>query len=99
MINRANQRVNAAVFDAEAAQVFERFFLAKIDKFAFDAGTDHERFRSEMILGVILNKIDILRGGLCSIALCNSGEIGLGNVAREQGWLWSQQKESPRDAC
>ena len=85
MIDRANQRVDAAVFHAEVAQVFERFFLAKINQFAFDLGANYERFRSEMMLGVILNEIDILRGGICLIIFCNWGQIRLGDVTGKKG--------------
>src|SRR5206468_9693354 len=87
MIDPANERMNAAVFNAKTAQIFERFLLAQIGKFAFDPGTDYERFRSEMMLRVILDKIDILRGGICLIILCHRCQIGLSDVAGEKSRL------------
>src|SRR4029077_1618006 len=58
MIDRANERMNAAVFNAKTAQIFERFLLAQIGKFAFDPSTNYKSFRSEMMLRIILDKID-----------------------------------------
>ena len=59
MINRANERVDAAVLDAETAQIFERFLFAKIDKLTLDLRADHDRLGSKMMLRVIANKIDM----------------------------------------
>src|ERR1700726_1301032 len=93
MINRADERVDAAILNTESAQIFHRFFLAQIRKFAFDPGADYKRFRSEMMLSVILNKIDILRRGICVIAFCNRSQIGLRDVAGKKGWFRRQEKE------
>ena len=87
MINRANERVNPAVFHAEPAQIFQRFFFAKIDKFAFDPCADYECFGAEMMLRVILDKIDKLRGGVCLIIFDDVGEIGFRHIAGEKSRL------------
>ena len=59
MINRPNKRMDAAVFHTNAAQILKALLLVEIDKFAFDLRADQERFGSEMMLRVILNKGDI----------------------------------------
>ena len=59
MIRCANERVDAAIFHTNAAQVFESFCLAEINQLAFNLRTDHERFGAEMMLRVILNESDI----------------------------------------
>src|SRR5438477_8649854 len=93
MIDRANQRVDAAVFHPEAAQVFERFFLAKINQFAFDLGANYERFRSEVMLGVILNEMDILRGGICLIIFATGARSASATLqAKRVGFEVSRKK-------
>src|SRR5438067_13100091 len=87
MIDRANEHINAAVFNAKTAQILERFLLAQVGKFAFAPGAKYESFRSEMVLRVILDKIDILRGGNCLITLCHRCQIGLSDVAGKKSWL------------
>ena len=59
MINGANERVHAAVFHAQTAQIFHRLIFAKIDKFAFDLRADDDRFRCEMMPRVILDRSDM----------------------------------------
>ena len=53
MINGANERVDTAVFDAETAQIFQRFIFAKIDKFTFDLRADYDGFGRKMVSRII----------------------------------------------
>ena len=73
MINRANERVHAAVFDAEAAQIFQRLFFAQIDQFAFDLRADDDRFGGEMVSRVILDQLDMYR--------CDAGSSSVRSAA------------------
>src|SRR5438270_8772203 len=97
MINRANQCVHSTVFHPKPAQVLERFFFAQIDKLTFDSRADYDRFGAEMMLRVILDELDILRRGICSIALGYGSEIGFSHVTGEKSRLRGQEKEIPRD--
>src|SRR6266699_2052083 len=96
MINGPDECIDAAVFNAQAAQVFHRFIFAKIDKFTFDLRADDDSLRSEMMLRIILDKIDTLRGAVTGIVdpgySSNRGQIGFGNVAGENGRLRCEQK-------
>src|ERR1043166_10273256 len=106
MIDGTDERVNAAVLHAQAAQVLERFLFAQIDKLGFDPGTNHDRFGREMVPRVILNKIDIL---LCRAvaAIVDRGagvtdpgyrrEVALTDVARENRWLRGEKEKSACD--
>ena len=84
MINGADQRIYATVFDADTAQILERFFLAKIDKFAFDLRAYHHGFGTKMILRILSYKIDMLGRGIRLIAAGDRSQIGFRDVAREE---------------
>ena len=61
MINSPNKRMHAAIFHTDVPQIFQRFLLAEIHKFAFELCTDHDCFCGEMMSRVILNSHDMIR--------------------------------------
>src|SRR5438046_3818402 len=87
MIDRANERVHTGVFHAEAAQVFERLLLSEVDKLTLDLRADHNCFSGEMVARVILNKIDVSRGGVRGVAFGNCCQIRLRQLAGKTCWL------------
>src|ERR1043166_8699695 len=105
MIDGTDERVNAAVLHAQAAQVLERFLFAQIDKLGFDPRTDHNRFSRKMVPRVILDKIDISRRTIAAIADRAAGitdpgyicQLVLRYVARENRWLRGEKEKSAGD--